>query len=356
MRSESERAAHTFAMRTDLFDYDLPPELIAQTPHPRGESRLLVLHKDDGRIEHRMFCDLPEYLLSGDTLVLNDTRVTARRLTAIRESGLPAELLLMHPIGETGWHALVRPGRGTKPGRKLTVALGDGVVCGTVASVTEDGGRIVQFEDRETRDRLASTGEIPLPPYIRLPLPAAQEERYQTVYAESPGSAAAPTAGLHFTQELIARIEALGASFAKLTLDVGVGTFRPVRSDEIEAHVMHAERFRISRHTAQAINGTSGRVISVGTTSVRALETAALGASGSERIAEVAGGESRLFITPGYRFRAVDALITNFHLPRSTLLMLVSAFAGIDSVRRAYAEAVERRYRFFSFGDAMLIL
>jgi S-adenosylmethionine:tRNA ribosyltransferase-isomerase len=356
MRSDGGRAARDIAMRTELFDYDLPPELIAQSPGPRGDSRLLVLHRDSGAIEHRMFRDLPEYIVSGDSLVLNVTRVTARRLTAMRESGLPAELLLMRPVGETGWEALVRPGRGTKPGRRLAIQDGSRCVSGLIAGVTEDGGRTILFEDRETRDRLASQGEIPLPPYIHEPLPADKEERYQTVYAASPGSAAAPTAGLHFTPELMAQVEARGATFVKLTLHVGVATFRPVRSEEIEAHVMHAERFEIGPEAAQAVNETRSRVVAVGTTSVRALETAALGAEALQRVAAMGEGESRLFITPGYRFRAVDALITNFHLPRSTLLMLVSAFAGVESVRRAYAEAVLLGYRFFSFGDAMLIL
>ncbi|HZP85086.1 MAG TPA: tRNA preQ1(34) S-adenosylmethionine ribosyltransferase-isomerase QueA [Chthonomonadaceae bacterium] len=350
-------------MRTDLFDYTLPPERIAQTPTPRGESRLLVLHRADGRIAHRRFTDLPEYLRAGDTLVLNDTRVTARRLLARREGGQPAEALLLRPFGERGWEALVRPGRALKPGKSLEIFETEGgpAVKAQIVGTTAEGGRILEFADRATRDALADWGVAPLPPYIHTPLPRDQEARYQTVYAAQDGSAAAPTAGLHFTPELLARIEAQGVRIARLTLHVGIGTFRPVRSEEVEAHEMHAETVLLPAETAQSINATSGRVIAVGTTSVRALESAAVpeaepGGSAPRLRVRPFCGETRLFITPGYRFRAVDALITNFHLPRSTLLMLVSAFAGREAVMHAYEEAIREEYRFFSFGDAMLIV
>ncbi|HZO86935.1 MAG TPA: tRNA preQ1(34) S-adenosylmethionine ribosyltransferase-isomerase QueA [Chthonomonadaceae bacterium] len=346
-------------MRTDLFDYTLPPERIAQTPGPRGESRLLVLHRQDGRIEHRRFADVLAYLRPGDTLVLNDTRVTARRLEARREGGQPAEVLLLHPVGETCWEALVKPGRSLRPGRSVEI-LGTPPVTARIAATTPEGGRILEFADRRTRDQLAHQGTTPLPPYIHTPLPADQEERYQTVYAAEDGSAAAPTAGLHFTPELLARAEAMGVRLARLTLHVGVGTFRPVRTEEVEAHEMHAETVALSEETAQIINTTPGRIFAVGTTSVRSLESAAdpeetVTAGGRARVRPFVG-ETRLFITPGYRFRVVEALITNFHLPRSTLLMLVAAFAGRENVLRAYEEAIREEYRFFSFGDAMLIV
>lgn len=353
-------------MRTKLFDYDLPPELIAQTPVSRGESRLLVLRRADGGIAHRRFSDLLGYLQPGDTLVLNDTRVTARRLEAVREGGPPAEVVLLHPVGETCWSALVKPGRALRPGKTLTL-LGPPPsrpeITARVVASTPEGGRILDVGGTALRDRLATWGVAPLPPYIHTPLPAEQEERYQTVYAAHDGSAAAPTAGLHFTQEMLAQAEAMGVRLARITLNVGIGTFRPVRTEVIEAHEMHAEAVTLSAEAAAIINATPGRVVAVGTTTVRTLETAAgLAAeekagndSSGQRVVPFAG-ESRLFITPGYRFRAVDALVTNFHLPRSTLLMLVSAFAGREAVLRAYRTAIEAKYRFFSFGDAMLIV
>lgn len=347
-------------MRTDLFDYTLPPELIAQTPLPRGQSRLLVLGKDDGAIRHCDFSDLLSFLRAGDTLVLNDTRVTARRLEARRENGMPAEVFLLRPVEDTCWEALVRPGRSLKPGKTVEIVNGpgQGVVTGHVVRTTESGGRILEFADKALRDALAHWGTTPLPPYIHTPLPAAQENRYQTVYATADGSAAAPTAGLHFTPEILACAEAKGVRLAKVTLHVGVGTFRPVRTEDIEAHEMHSERLSVTQGAADIVNATQGRVIAVGTTSVRSLETASEAARDrlgpGERIAPYSG-ESGLFITPGYRFRAVDALITNFHLPRSTLLMLVCALAGREHAMRAYEEAIGQRYRFFSFGDAMLI-
>ncbi|HZT41788.1 MAG TPA: tRNA preQ1(34) S-adenosylmethionine ribosyltransferase-isomerase QueA [Chthonomonadaceae bacterium] len=353
-------------MRTDLFDYDLPPERIAQTPLPRGESRLLVLHRGEGRIEHRRFSDLPAYLRPGDTLVLNDTRVTARRLEARREGGLSAEVVLLHPVGDTCWAAIVRPGRALRPGKTLTLIgpNSQAPVTARVVATTPEGGRILDVGDPVARDALAGWGVAPLPPYINTPLPPEQEERYQTVYATYDGSAAAPTAGLHFTEEMLAAAEAMGVRQARLTLHVGIATFRPVRTEEIEAHEMHAETVSLPPEAAEIINTTTGRVIAVGTTCVRALETAGKFAEGSRldagnlpgpRVVPFAG-ETHLFISPGYHFRVVDAMITNFHLPRSTLLMLVSAFAGRETVLRAYQEAIAEGYRFFSFGDAMLIL
>lgn len=362
-------------MRTDLFDYTLPPELIAQTPLPRGQSRLLVLHKSDGRIEHRRFPDLLEYLDVGDTLVLNDTRVIARRIGGVMPTGGKAEIFLLRPQGERQWAALVRPGRSLKPGRQV-VLQGPDVALSAVARVVEttpDGGRILEFETQAVRDLVGTWGVSPLPPYIHAALPADQEERYQTVYARHDGSAAAPTAGLHFTPELLQQAQAKGIALALITLHVGIDTFRPVRVLDTSAHEMHGEAIVISPNAAQTINRTPGRVIAAGTTSARALESAAQGLvpptlpdkqpdahetdihRASERIAPYAG-DTRLFITPGYRFRALDGLITNFHLPRSTLLMLISALAGRENILRAYEEAVQQQYRFYSFGDAMLII
>ncbi|HLJ55622.1 MAG TPA: tRNA preQ1(34) S-adenosylmethionine ribosyltransferase-isomerase QueA [Chthonomonadaceae bacterium] len=347
-------------MRTDEFDYDLPPELIAQTPLPRGESRLLVLHRFTGEIEHRLFGDLPDYLAPRDVLVLNDTRVSARRLRAIRGNGAEAEVLLVRPFGERAWQAIVRPGRAFRPGAAVTLAGPEGgPVRADVTAVTEDGGRILEFPTAELRDRAATWGQAPLPPYIHVPLPPEQEERYQTVYARQAGSAAAPTAGLHFTPELLEKLEAAGTIIARVTLHVAVATFRPVRAETVEAHEMHAETIEVPQEAADVVNGCRGRIVAVGTTSVRTLETAAAAAASSGptagRVAPTTG-ETRLFIVPGYKFRAVDAIITNFHLPRSSLLMLVSAFAGVESTRTAYRSAIENRYRFFSFGDAMLIV
>jgi S-adenosylmethionine:tRNA ribosyltransferase-isomerase len=347
------------AMRTELFDYELPPHLIAQTPVPRGESRLLVLHRREERIEHRKFTDLPDYLAQGDVLVINDTRVSARRIQAQRENGKPAEILLLRPLAETEWEALVHPG--LKPGRKLTlIGPQNAQVEAMVVDITPEGGRRIALPNREWRDRIASWGEIPLPPYIHQSV--EDEERYQTVYGYRPGSAAAPTAGLHFTEALLETLTRKGVKQVALTLHISVDTFRPVRAENVEEHKMHGEQVMLSEAAAQTINQATGRIVAVGTTCVRALETAAQLARpgegegvGHERVAPFQG-ETRLFITPGHTFRAVDALITNFHLPKSTLLMLVSAFAGRELVLRAYREAVEKEYRFYSFGDAMLIL
>jgi S-adenosylmethionine:tRNA ribosyltransferase-isomerase len=338
-------------MRTDDFDYVLPEELIAQTPLPRGESRLMVLRRESGQAEHRSFSALRDYLRAGDTLVLNDSRVTARRLFALREAGGAAEVLLLRPRGETEWEALVRPGKRLRAGASLRFSLSEGEdIVGEIVASTPEGGRILRFEDATTRDRLKTAGAVPLPPYIRTRL--EDEERYQTVYSGPGGSAAAPTAGLHFTPEMLRAIEAAGVRIARVTLHIGVDTFRPVKTERLEDHAMHGERFTLSSEEAARINSTPGRVIAVGTTVVRVLESAAV-APGC--VAPMAG-ETRLFITPGYRFQTIQGLLTNFHLPRSTLLMLVSALAGRETVLAAYQAAVEAQYRFFSFGDAMLVI
>ena len=343
-------------MRTDFFDFDLPPDLIAQTPLIRGESRLLVLHRETGKIDHRVFGDLPEYLNEGDTLVLNDTRVSARRLKATREGGEDAEVLLLRPCGERSWETLVKPGRALKPGKTLQIrGEGDESVIASVVRSTPEGGRILEFESEEIRNTLKGWGVSPLPPYINTPLPVADEERYQTVYGTHEGSAAAPTAGLHFTEEMLGKVKEMGVSAAKVTLHVGVGTFRPVRTETLEAHEMHSETAFLSAETADIVNRTSGSIVAVGTTSVRTLETATKFAKEGNRVGAFAG-ETNIFLTPGSRFLATDRIITNFHLPKSTLLMLVCAFAGREFALEAYKEAVGERYRFFSFGDAMLIL
>lgn len=378
-------------MRTDAFDYDLPPELIAQTPAPRGESRLMILNRETGEIAHRRFPDILDYLRPDDTLVLNDSRVSARRLFGARPGGGPTEVILLRPVGETDWEALAKPAKALRAGKTLTLFSEGDEITAQIVGETEYGGRILRFSDRAARDQLAHMGEVPLPPYIHAHLD--DEERYQTVYAAADGSGAAPTAGLHFTEDLLNAARAKGVRIVRLTLHIGVGTFRPVRTENIEDHVMHAETVLLSEEAAGAINAAPGRIVAVGTTAVRALETAARvlppdprkrgnrspapdaggtglpqnwGPGGGNQTPPLAGaggraqvvpfcGETRLYLTPGSRFLVTDALLTNFHTPRSTLLMLVSAFAGSDFVRRAYAEAVRERYRFFSFGDAMFI-
>lgn len=338
-------------MLTSDYDYSLPQDLIAQVPLPRGESRMLVLHKRDGHIEHRRFHDLPQYLKSGDTLVLNDTRVSARRLRVLRENGQPAEALFLNRVGDRAWSALVRPGKRTRVGAKLCVQIGqDSFSEALVTETTPEGGRIIEFGRCEDAAAISNAGEAPLPPYIHAKL--TDEERYQTIYNRAPGSAAAPTAGLHFTPEIIERVRTKDVEVAWTTLHVGVDTFRPLKTPDLSSHVMHGERFEISERNAQVISSTSGKVIAIGTTSVRALESAATEGGKVEPMAS----ETRLFITPGYRFKVVQGLLTNFHLPKSTLLVLVSAFAGKSSVLAAYEEAVRERYRFYSFGDAMLII
>jgi len=340
-------------MKTSDFYYDLPEELIAQHPiKNREESRLLILDKDTGQVEHRKFKDIIDYLYEGDCLVLNDTRVIPARLFGNREGkDEKIEFLLLKNIEGNRWETLVKPGKKVKPGGRII--FGDGLLIADVLSIEEDGTRIVEFRYdgifEEVLDRL---GEMPLPPYIKEKL--EDKERYQTVYARHDGSAAAPTAGLHFTKELLRRIEDKGVSIAYLTLHVGLGTFRPVKVDNIEEHHMHSEYYELGEEAAFKINSTrekGGRIVAVGTTSVRTLETVAT----LEGSIVPKKGWTDIFIYPGYEFKAVDCLITNFHLPESTLLMLVSALAGKDKILNAYRIAIENKYRFFSFGDAMFI-
>lgn len=340
-------------MKKSDFYFDLPEELIAQTPiQQRDHSKLLHLDKTTGEIEHRHFYELPQYLREGDCLVLNDSRVLPARLIGARSTGGSVELVLLRDLGEGRWECLSRPGRKTKPGTELY--FGGGELTATVEQVAEGGNRIVQFHyDGIFLEVLERLGKMPLPPYIKEEL--KDSERYQTVYSRELGSAAAPTAGLHFTKELLAEIEKKGVNICYVTLHVGLGTFRPVKEDEIENHEMHSEFCMIPERTASIVTDTKkrgGRVIAVGTTSCRTLESFA-DADGSLR---AQSGWTDIFIYPGYRFRCIDALVTNFHLPESTLIMLVSALAGRDNVLNAYRIAVSEKYRFFSFGDAMLIL
>ena len=336
-------------MKKSDFWFDLPEELIAQTPlDKRDESRLLVVDKNTGALEHKSFHDLPSLLTKGDCLVLNDSRVLPARLLGSRESGGAVEILLLKDLGENRWECLSRPGRKTRPGTKLI--FGNGELKAEVKEVTEGGNRIVEFYYEgiflEVLERL---GKMPLPPYIHEEL--KDSERYQTVYSKELGSAAAPTAGLHFTNELLDEIRAKGVKTAFVTLHVGLGTFRPVKEENIEDHDMHSEFCMIPRETADIVNETKkngGRIISVGTTSCRTLESFAE----EDGTLKASSGWTDIFIYPGYRFKCIDALITNFHLPESTLIMLVSALAGRENVLNAYKAAVENRYRFFSFGDA----
>jgi S-adenosylmethionine:tRNA ribosyltransferase-isomerase len=343
-------------LRLSDFDYAVPRELIAQTPaRPRDSSRLLVLRRDAGALEHRAFRDLPEYLHAGDVLVLNNTKVLPVRLRTRRPRGAEVEILLLKPAGDQGhdWEALVRPGKRLKPGARLS--FGDGAIDVTVGETTAQGTRLVAVEapGGDLRAALERTGEMPVPPYIEAPL--ERPDDYQTVYAEREGAVAAPTAGLHFTPALLDALRARGIHVAFVTLHVGLGTFRGVEVEDVARHRMDAEYYEVSADTAAAINGArarGGRAVAVGTTVVRTLESAA----GDDARVAAAAGPTELFITPGYRFRVIDALVTNFHLPRTTLLMLVSAFAGRERILQAYAEAIRLRYRFYSFGDAMLIL
>ena len=336
-------------MKKSDFYFDLPEELIARTPiAERDHSRLLHVDKVTGALEHRHFYDLPEYLHEGDCLVLNDSRVLPARLIGTRPGGGSVELVLLRDLGEGRWECLSRPGRKTKPGTGLR--FGDGELTAEVEAVADGGNRIVRFDYEgiflEVLERL---GKMPLPPYIKAEL--EDGERYQTVYSREPGSAAAPTAGLHFTKELLARIEAKGVKLCYVTLHVGLGTFRPVKEEEIEDHPMHAEFCIVPERTAQLVTETKragGRVVAVGTTSCRTLESFA----NDDGTLDARSGWTDIFVYPGYRFKCIDALVTNFHLPESTLIMLVSALAGRENVLRAYKVAVEERYRFFSFGDA----
>lgn len=338
-------------MKRSDFYFDLPEKLIAQTPiAQRDHSRLLHVDKVTGELEHRHFFDLPEYLDEGDCLVLNDSRVLPARLIGCRPTGGSIELVLLRDLGDGRWECLSRPGRKTKPGTEII--FGNGELTATVESVAEGGNRIVKFHYEgiflETLERL---GKMPLPPYIKEEL--SDSERYQTVYSKELGSAAAPTAGLHFTEELLDAIRAKGVRVCFVTLHVGLGTFRPVKEDEIEDHEMHSEFCIVPEETARIVTETKrngGRVFAVGTTSCRTLESFAA----DDGTLAPSSGWTDIFIYPGYRFKCVDALVTNFHLPESTLIMLVSALAGRENVLNAYKVAVEKEYRFFSFGDACL--
>jgi len=339
-------------LKTSDFYFDLPQELIAQTPlQQRDASRLLMLDKHTGAVRHGVFTDLLDQLKPGDCMVLNNSRVLPARLIGHRPTGGACEVLLLIDRGENVWECLVRPGRKLKQGAK--VIFGDGELTATVVGEVEGGNRLVRFEYEgiflEVLERL---GRMPLPPYITAEL--EDSERYQTVYSKVTGSAAAPTAGLHFTPELMAKIEAKGVKLCYVTLHVGLGTFRPVKAESIDEHEMHSEYCVIPQETADIINETKrngGRVICVGTTSCRTVESWA----GEDGTMRACGGWTNIFIYPGYRFKVLDALVTNFHLPESTLIMLVSALAGRENVLEAYRQAVEERYRFFSFGDAMFI-
>ena len=337
--------------RTSDYEFNLPKRLIAQEPLPdRAASRLMVVHRDTARIEHRHFSDLVQLVPAGDLLVLNTSAVLKARLLGTRDSGAPAEVLLLrHIAGTDEWEAMVSPGGKLKPGRVVRVSDELSV---EIRETTDRRTRLVSLRTPlDWYEAIEKYGHVPLPPYIERPDVAADASRYQTVYADARGSVAAPTAGLHFTRELLERLAARGVERADVLLHVGAGTFKPVEVDDPEAHVMHEEWFSVPPDTTSAVRRTHARgkhVWAVGTTSVRALESAA--------VTDRQNGDTRLFIRPPYTFRAVDRLITNFHLPRSTLLMLVAAFAGYDLVMRAYREAVEREYRFFSYGDAMVIV
>ncbi len=342
------------------FEYELPPDLIAQRPTARrGESRLLLVQRrgagkrhGPGSLTDLPFSALTDLVPAGDLVVLNTTRVRHARFLGTRVSGAPAEVLLIHPDPDGGWVALGKPGTALRPGKR--VRIGPDVFIETVR-VLEDGHRLVRFVGCTAEEAVGRYGRLPLPPYIARAPDQSDEDRYQTVYADHEGSVAAPTAGLHFTPQLLAGLRTKGVRLGTLDLDVGPGTFKPVETEHLADHVMHPERFRIPMELVEAVRDTraaGGHVWAVGTTVVRALEASA-GRDGRLRPGE---DQTRLFITPGYRFKVVDRLITNFHLPRSTLLMLVSGFAGVDLIREAYRHAIAQRYRFYSYGDAMVIL
>ena len=339
-------------MKTSDFYFDLPEELIAQTPlERRDSSRLLVLNKETGERTHEHFYDLPKFLKPGDCLVLNNSRVLPARLFGRRSGGGACEVLLLIDRGEKTWECLVRPGKKLRTGAKIS--FGDGELTAEVVAEVEGGNRLVRFDyDGIFLETLERLGKMPLPPYIKEEL--EDSERYQTVYSKVVGSAAAPTAGLHFTNDLLEQVESIGVKVCYVTLHVGLGTFRPVKAESLDEHEMHSEYCVISQETADIINQTKregGRVICVGTTSCRTIESWA----NEDGTIEAKAGWTNIFIYPGYRFKVLDALITNFHLPESTLIMLVSALAGRENVLAAYDEAVRERYRFFSFGDAMFI-
>lgn len=340
-------------MKTSDFYYDLPEELIAQTPvEPRNSSRLMVLPRNGGKIEHKHFYDLPEFLKPGDCLVLNNTRVLPARLYGTREdTGAVVEFVLLRQHGNKLWECLAGPGKKAKTGYKFKFS---DKLTAIVTDVLEDGNRMIEFAcEGDFFAVLDEVGQMPLPPYIKEKL--KDKERYQTVYSKDAGSAAAPTAGLHFTKEMLENIRAMGVNIAYVTLHVGLGTFRPVKVEDVTQHKMHTEHYYIPEEAAKTINDTrknGGRVICVGTTSCRTVESCA------KKYGEIkeCSGDTDIFIYPGFEFKCMDGLITNFHLPESTLIMLVSAFAGYDNIMNAYNIAVKEKYRFFSFGDAMLIL
>ena len=341
-------------MKTSDFYYDLPKELIAQDPlEDRSSSRLLVLHRKSGQVEHRVFTDIVDYLRPGDCLVRNNTKVIPARLYGTREdTGAMIELLLLKRRENDIWETLVKPGKKARTG--AVIVFGDGLLKGEIIDVLEDGNRLIQFQYKGIFEEiLDELGQMPLPPYITHKL--KDKNRYQTVYAKYEGSAAAPTAGLHFTEELFRKLEAEGVLVADVTLHVGLGTFRPVKVDDVTEHHMHTEFYQVSREAAEKMNqakAAGGRIVCVGTTSCRTIESAA----DESGILHPGQGDTDIFIYPGYQFKMMDVLITNFHLPESTLLMLVSALAGKDQVMAVYEEAVRERYRFFSFGDAMVIM
>ena len=340
-------------MKTSDFNYDLPEELIAQTPAcPRDSSRLLVYHRNTGAIEHRIFHDVVDYLNPGDVLVVNQTRVIPARLYGVKEdTGGAIEFLLLRRLNLTDWEVILKPGKKAKPGARFV--FGEGELRAEVLSMAEDGGRTVRFEyEGVFEDVLDRLGQMPLPPYIHEKL--EDKSRYQTVYAKVDGSAAAPTAGLHFTPELLERVRAKGVEIVPVLLHVGLGTFRPVKEEDVANHHMHSEYYEVTPEQAERINAArarGGRVVCVGTTSVRTLETVAT----EDGIVHPGSGFTQIFITPGVKIKAVDALITNFHLPQSTLLMLISALMGRENALHTYEIAVKERYSFFSFGDAMMI-
>ena len=339
-------------MKVSEFNYDLPEELIAQVPiKNRDESRLMVLNRKEQTIEHKHFKDILEYLKPGDCLVRNNTKVIPARLYGKKETGAVVEFLLLKRIEEDIWEVMVRPGRKLLKGAK--VVFGDGILEGEILEVLDNGNRKVKFTYQGIFNEILDTiGLMPLPPYIKETL--KEKDRYQTVYAKYEGSAAAPTAGLHFTEELIEEIKKKGIEIANVTLHVGIGTFRPVKVETIEEHEMHSEHFYIKDEDVEKINNTKkngGRIIAVGTTSCRVLESIA----DENGLVQAIEKDTNIFIYPGYKFKCIDALITNFHLPESTLIMLVSALAGRDYIMKAYEEAVKEKYRFFSFGDAMFI-
>ena len=340
-------------MKTSDFYYDLPERLIAQTPmEPRDAARMMVIHRDTGLREDKIFRDIPDYLRPGDVMVINQTKVIPARLLGEKEdTKVPVEILLLKRIDRDNWETLVRPGRRLKKG--VTVSFGGGILRAEIGDTTSAGGRVVRFlYDGVFEELLDKLGEMPLPPYIHQKL--EDPSQYQTVYAKQEGSAAAPTAGLHFTPELMEKIRAMGVTIVPVLLHVGLGTFRPVKTEDVSQHVMHSEYYEVTREAAETINAArknGGRIVCIGTTSVRTLETVA----DDSGVVHPGMGMTNIFITPGVKLKATDVLMTNFHLPESTLLMLVSALMGREQALDAYREAVEKEYRFFSFGDAMFI-